>query len=249
MSLPPTSDTPVANDAESSQPVGWKPFVKVCIMAAVLAGAVVLIRQTHLAEHFQSVEWRAHLQEQWGRWLPVIYVAAGAILIAMPFPRIVYSALGGALFGFIGGSLWAHAATMLGSILCFWFAKSLGREWVEHKFGRRFHRIERRLHDEGFAIMLLVRLCPVGNNFVTNCLAGVSAMRAWPFFWASLIGHFPLTAFFALLGSGMVKGQNHQTTISLVGMVVFALAFVLYFRYSRNARSVARDLRGHDDTK
>ena len=43
MSLPTASDLPVANSAESSQPVGWKPFIKVCIMAAVLAGAVVLV--------------------------------------------------------------------------------------------------------------------------------------------------------------------------------------------------------------
>ena len=229
---------------ESEPAVGWGAAVKVVVLMVVIGACVLAVRLTPWREFFETPEWRQQLQESMGAWLPAIYVAAGTPIVAAGFPRIWYSWLGGALFGFTMGTVWGHAATMTGSMACFWFAQWMGREWVDRKFGRRFHRLERHLRDEGFRIMLLVRLCPIGNNFVTNCLAGASAIRGWPFFWASLIGHFPMTVFFALWGSGLIKGEDYKTAMGLAGMVVFVVAFVIYFRTSRTARQLAREIRG-----
>ena len=246
---PPPEGTPPP-DEPSSEPVSWKPLVKVCILVAVVVVCLILVKVAHLEKYFQDPDWRRHLKETVGaRQLAILYIVAGTPLIALGVPRIWYSFLGGALFGFLIGAAWGHMATMTGSILGFWFGHSLGREWVQRKFGKRFARLERRLHDEGFAILLLVRLCPIGNNMITNCLAGASAMRFWPFFSASVIGHLPLTVLFAMVGSGLVKGQHYQTTIGLAGFAVSMLIFVLYFRRSKLGREVAREIRGGGNGK
>jgi uncharacterized membrane protein YdjX (TVP38/TMEM64 family) len=234
------------NETHSQDPVGWKPVIKVVLLVLVMVLCVVLMKAFKVDQYFRDSDWRDEFRQKMGHWLPLAYVVLGTIVIAVGAPRIWYSFLGGGLFGFAMGSVWGHLATMTGSMACFWFAQSLGREWVQHKFGRRFGRIEKRLHDEGFSIMLLVRLCPIGNNFITNCLAGASAMRALPFFLASLIGHLPLTIFFALLGSGIVKSEKSQTLIAPIGLVVFVLAFVVYFRKSKVGRQIARELSGRN---
>lgn len=97
------------------------------------------------------------------------------------------------------------------------------------------------MKENGFVIVLLVRLCPVGNNFITNCLAGVSSVGAGAFFLASLIGLAPQTIFLALLGSGVVKGRHGQTALGLGLLVAASVVFFFVYRYSRLASSVAKD--------
>jgi len=87
-----------------------------------------------------------------------------------------------------------------------------------------------------------VRLAPVGNNFITTCLAAVSAVSVGSFFLASLIGLAPQTVIFALLGSGLAKAQHHQTAVSLALLVATAVAFFIFYRRSRLAAAVAHDL-------
>jgi uncharacterized membrane protein YdjX (TVP38/TMEM64 family) len=226
------------------EPSEWKPLVKACILAAAVVAFMVLLKLAHLDRYFTDPEWRRRLQQAMGAWLPLLYVLAGAVLTALGFPRLAYVVLGGALFGATLGIAWGMCAQVAGSLLGYWFGYSLGRDLVQRRFGQRFARFERHLREKGFALLLLVRLCPVGNNALTNYLAGASAMGRWAFLNATAIGHLPLTIFFAMLGSGLVKGKNHQTAIGLVGFAVASLAFALYFRRSKMGRDVSDELRG-----
>jgi uncharacterized membrane protein YdjX (TVP38/TMEM64 family) len=58
--------------------------------------------------------------QQWlsrqGGWAWLAYVAAGIGLVSIGFPRIVLSALGGAMFGVALGTLWSQVAMTLAII-------------------------------------------------------------------------------------------------------------------------------------
>ncbi|MBN1866154.1 TVP38/TMEM64 family protein [Candidatus Sumerlaeota bacterium] len=222
----------------------WKPLIKVSILVLGIALCLTVVYATPLRDYFskESVsEWRRRLQGTGWKGLAV-FLVAGSVLVSMGFLRTVYSAIGGAVYGFALGTLWAHIGTMCGTALCFWFSRHLGREWIQRKWGERFKRIERRMEEHGFTIVLLIRLCPVGNNFITNCLAGVSSIRMGSFTLASLIGLAPQTAIYALLGSGLAKASAHQTGTSVALLLINSILFGLYYRYSRLGSSVARDL-------
>ncbi|OPZ11566.1 MAG: SNARE associated Golgi protein [candidate division BRC1 bacterium ADurb.BinA364] len=225
-----------------ADPIGWKPAIKIVLLVAIVAGCVVAIRNSPWKEYFFDPEARLRLRESCGAWLPLAYTLAGAAVIAVGFPRVWYVWFGGGLFGFVEGLFWGHAATMVGSMLNFWFARTMGREWARRKLGRRFPGLEQQMREQGFAILLLVRLCPIGNATIANCLAGVSSIGSWAFFWATILGHLPLAVFFALMGSGIVKSHSSQTAGSLIGLVAFTLVFMIYFRRSRRAREIARQL-------
>jgi uncharacterized membrane protein YdjX (TVP38/TMEM64 family) len=218
------------------------------LLAVCVVGCLALVHATPLRERLSlepDAAWRQALRAGGVRG-PALFVLVGALLVGVGFPRLAYSAIGGAAFGFVAGSLWALLGTLLGSMGCFWFARALGREWVERRWGARFQRLERGLREHGFLFLLLVRLCPVGNNFLANCLAGVSSLGGGAFFAASLLGLAPLTVVFALGGSGVAKSMHVQTAVSLILLVAISLAFTFYYRHSSSAAAVVRALRGRE---
>ena len=78
----------------------------------------------------------------------------------------------------------------------------------------------------------IIRSLPVGNNLMTNILAGVSRIPALPFFAGSCLGYIAQNFIFALLGSGVRVEPFWRTAIS-AGLFVVAslLGLWLYRRY------------------
>jgi enoyl-[acyl-carrier protein] reductase I len=62
---------------QDASTMGWKPLIKVCLLALFIVGCVLVIRSTSLEQYFQNSAWRAELKQSLGSWLPVLYLAAG----------------------------------------------------------------------------------------------------------------------------------------------------------------------------
>ena len=84
---------------------------------------------------------------------------------------------------------------------------------------------------------LLIRLLPLGNNLVTNLAAGVSSVKATPFFLGSTIGYLPQTLVFSLVGSGISVDQELRIAISIFLFVISGLIGVSLYRKYRKGRS------------
>ena len=234
------------NAPAPAPPIGWRPVVKALILAGAILGCLLAVYFTPLGDaiDFDSIpRWRERLAQA-GPWAPLIFVFAGGALVGAGAPRMLYGILGGAVFGFWAGSLWANLGGLFGSMGGFLVARYLGREWVHLRWGHRFEGLETRMRRQGFVIILLVRLCPISNNFLTNCLAGVSPIRWWSFLLASALGFIPTSVILVMMGAGVAGADHYKTAISLVLFVGATVATLLYFRYSRFAASVARDLMG-----
>ncbi len=163
-----------------------------------------------------------------------LFVGVSAVATALAFPRQVVSFLGGYAFGFWMGTLLALAATELGCILTFYFARGVGRPLVSARFRERVRRIEDFLASNTFSMTLIIRLLPVGHNFTTSVAAGVSRVPAGQYLLGSLIGLAPLTMVFALAGSGVELGAATRIGIAVVLFVGSGLLGVwLYRRYRR----------------
>lgn len=79
---------------------------------------------------------------------------------------------------------------------------------------------------------------------VTNCLAGVSAIRFRSYLSASIVGFLPLNFIFALIGSGMTADFHLRLWTGAGLLVTLSLFLVWYFRHSTLARDVQDVLRG-----
>ena len=162
----------------------------------------------------------------------IIFLAGATAFVAVGFPRQVVSFLGGYAFGLNLGVVLALLATAFGCIISFSFARFVGRGFVARKFPGRIKKADAFLKDNTFAMILLIRLLPLGSNFVTNLVAGVSSAGALAFVGGSSLGYIPQTVIFALLGSGINLDPELRISLSVMLFVVSAaLGLYLYRRY------------------
>jgi uncharacterized membrane protein YdjX (TVP38/TMEM64 family) len=168
----------------------------------------------------------------------LLLVATGAVFVAVGLPRQIISFLAGYGFGFVAGLGLGLAATTLGCIISFFYARFLGRDVIARRFPGRVRRIDDFLADNPFTMTLLIRFLPAGSNLVTNLAAGVSRVGWLSFVAGSAVGYVPQTAVFALVGSGIGVDPVWRIGLSAVLFVVCGgLGIHLYRRY-RHGKSL-----------
>jgi uncharacterized membrane protein YdjX (TVP38/TMEM64 family) len=172
----------------------------------------------------------------------VLFLVVGAVLTAIGFPRQAVCFLGGYAFGFELGTLLALAASLGGCVLAFLYARLLGRSFVQQRFPDRIRRVDDFLSANPLTMTLLVRLLPVGSNVITNLAAGVSGVRALPFFVGSVIGYVPQTAIFTLLGSGIHFDPLMRIAASVALFVISGMLGVYLFRRYRKNGALDQDV-------
>lgn len=172
----------------------------------------------------------------------IIFVTVGGMFAAMGFPRQILSFLGGYAFGIVKGATIAVLACTFGCLLCFFYARFLGRSFIQRKFPRKIKRIDDFLKDHPFSMTLLIRLLPAGSNLATNAAAGVSSVRPLPFILGSLLGYVPQSVVFALAGSGVDVNTEWRIALSVVLFVVSGLLGVYLYRKYRHGKTLGRDI-------
>jgi uncharacterized membrane protein YdjX (TVP38/TMEM64 family) len=171
-----------------------------------------------------------------------LFIAMAAATVAVGVPRQLAAFLGGYAFGIVEGTALALLAMVLGCIADFVYARLIGRDFVQARFGARIGRFDSFLRDNPFATTLLIRLLPAGNNLLTNLVAGVSTVRPLPFFAGSAIGYVPQAMIFALLGSGVKVDPLLRISASAALFVASGLLGVHLFRRIRRNRRAEEDL-------
>lgn len=88
---------------------------------------------------------------------------------------------------------------------------------------------------------LILRLSPLSYGLAANIGAGVSGVRALPFFAGSAIGYLPQTIVFTLLGGGMQLDPVTNTILSALLFVVSTVLGLWLWRRYRAARGLPED--------
>jgi len=216
----------------------WRVLLKGLVMLTSLA------LLGFLASHFQFSEM---LSQHWidsevrGKgWMGILlFLAVGGLATALSVPRQIVAFLGGYAWGFAAGTGLATLATVFGCIVGFFYARWLGRGFVQKRFPGRIRKLDEFLHRHPFSMSLVIRLLPVGHNASTNLLAGVSSVRSLPFFAGSGLGYLPQNLVFALAGSGVNLDPELRMTLAVLLFVISSLLGVwLYRRYRKDLAGV-----------
>jgi len=166
----------------------------------------------------------------------LLFLGVGLLATAVGLPRQLVSFLGGYAFGFSAGLVLGLAASVLGCLVAFLYARWLGRALVASRFPHRVERLDAFIRRHPFTMTLLIRLLPFGSNLATNLMAGVSSVRATPFVAGSALGYVPQTLVFALVGSGISVDPVLRIGLGVVLFLVSgALGAWLYRRHRRAA--------------
>jgi uncharacterized membrane protein YdjX (TVP38/TMEM64 family) len=188
------------------------------------------------------------LNEQWidlhirnnGLQGAVYFMLIGALATAIGCPRQLVAFLGGYAFGAVNGALLSTLGVGMGCVLSLYFARIVIRPFVNRRFPNRIIKINDFLSVRPVVKTIVIRLLPIGNNLVTNLIAGVTAVKARYFVLGSLIGYIPQMAIFALMGKGVVVMSVWKIGLSIVLFIISSALSVRLYREYRAVQLLGR---------
>jgi uncharacterized membrane protein YdjX (TVP38/TMEM64 family) len=235
----------------------FKPWSKlrICLwigaaIAFFVATSPVLAQSTSAAQGFNPQEWlRSALQ-----WIESLGFAGGIAFIAFYIiatvaflPGSMLTLGAGVVFGVLLGSIYVFIGATLGAIAAFLVGRYLARGWVGKKIegNQKFAAIDRAVAHEGFKIVLLTRLSPVFPFNLLNYAFGITGVTLKDYALAS-VGMFPGTVMYVYIGSlagdlAQIGTESQPTTptiqwvIRIVGFIATVAVTVYVTRIARKA--------------
>ena len=161
--------------------------------------------------------------------LGVVAYSAGIIVLGVAMLPLSPFAMGaGAIFGFWGGLLAITLGTNAGGVLNFLLSRYLARNAISRRLAKheKFRVIDAAVGREGGKIIALLRLCPLPFGLANYCY-GLTAVRFWPYSFATFFAIIPANCFFVWLGASTHtfvedKGAKHPGHMILLGVGLLA---------------------------
>ncbi len=152
--------------------------------------------------------------EGFGAWGPALFVLVYVLSCVFLVPSFVFTFSGGILFGVLKGTLLSLAGTGLGSLAAFLIGRYLAHDFVAGRIAGNpeFERLGTALKKKGWKVILLARFSPVFPFLVGNYAFGVTQIRAFHYFLASIFGSIPSALVYTYLG--FVTGDLAQFNLS-----------------------------------
>ncbi|WP_066366742.1 TVP38/TMEM64 family protein [Neobacillus fumarioli] len=171
-----------------------------------------------------------------------IFVSMLFVAICVFFPVIPFTVLGGvigAVFGTAHGLLISLTGAMAGTMGFFFICRYGFRDFAQRKIQKypKVKEYEELLERNSFMVILLCRLIPVIPAPVFNSVCGLSKVKWYTFFCASVIGKIPNIFVLSYAGASF---QDHKLfSLSLYGiyvLIIFFISLTIVYRSSRNKR-------------
>jgi len=156
-------------------------------------------------------------------------------------PAAVMTLAGGAVFGFVKGTVIVSLASTLGATLAFLLARTVLKQGASRMAASspRFGGLNRAIEKEGGKIVALVRLSPLFPFTVVNYLFGLTPVRPVAYVLGSWLAMLPGTAayvyFGAALGDAASGADPVQKAIKLALGVAAIVATVFIARFAARA--------------
>ncbi len=198
---------------------------------------------TALSQHL--LQWQQTFQD-----LGLLGMAAYALLIIVLgifcAPLSPFGIAAGVIFGLWRGFLTVEIATTLGAAANYLISRHFARDRVKRWLGEheKFKLIDAAIGREGWKIIALLRFCPIPFG-IANYSFGLTAVRFWPYLFATALAVIPANFFFVWFGASSHDALNamggHGATppgkfiFTAIGLVAFFAALTYVTRIARAA--------------
>lgn len=228
------ASTKAKKGAEKNQKLRWG------VIIALVVLAIAAIQWLPVGEWVKSLQdWI----EGAGAWGPVLYFVTYVLLCLVFVPAWPLTLAAGALFGLGWGMLLASLSATTVATLAFLIARTVAHARFERmaKSYPRFEAIRKGIGEDGWKMVLLVRLSPIVPFNLANYLFGLTRVDLWPYVASSWIGMLPGAFLYVYLGhlggEGARGGSKRPGEWALlgVGLVASVVAATWMARLARGA--------------
>ncbi len=177
----------------------------------------------------------------------IAFIALYIIATVAFLPGSIITLGAGVVFGVVLGSLYVFIGATLGATAAFLVGRYLARGWVSKKIAGndKFKAIDEAVGKEGFKIVLLTRLSPIFPFNLLNYAFGVTGVSLKDYFLGS-VGMIPGTIMYVYIGSlagslarigaeGQPTNPTVQWAIRLIGFIATVVVTVYVTRLARKA--------------
>jgi len=219
-------------------------IVKLVILAAVVAGLIIAAKQFNVQDYLrQALEWIDGL----GPLGPVAFMAIYILATVLFIPGSLLTLGAGVIFGWLSGSLYVFIGATLGATGAFLVGRYLAQGWVAKQIesNEKFKAIDEAVAEEGFKIVLLTRLSPIFPFNLLNYAFGVTKVSLKDYFLGS-VGMIPGTMMYVYIGSlagdlaqigsaDQPSNAGIQWAIRIIGFIATVAVTVYVTRVARKA--------------
>jgi uncharacterized membrane protein YdjX (TVP38/TMEM64 family) len=203
------------------QPRHREPILRIGVLVLVIAVALTIAQMRGWLDYQHALEHVARLRRSHSfPVFTVVFVVASGVGMALGLPGMPFVVAAGALFGTLLGSLLGWAASMLGAVVGYWVARTIGRD-VVLRWMRRFKRLDAAISEGGdFVALLWLRLLPVLPIGVVNFIAGLARAPFLVYLVSTAIGIVPATVIYAYFADSLLEGVGNGRREAIRSLVI-----------------------------
>lgn len=175
-----------------------------------------------------SVQQTKAYMEGFGAMAPVVFIGMCIMRGVAFLPCGMLSALGGAVFGKLHGTVLTLLGLTAGSVLTFYLARGIGKEWVRHMLGHRYEKYDGYISRDFPYSILVMRILPLFPYDVVSCVAGLSRVGLGRFAAGTFIGSIPGVFIYVYFGDSIRSMSHKRIGFSLAVILIFAVIPLLY---------------------
>lgn len=219
-----------------------KNAIKFVLLIAIISSVAAIFRFTSLEVSDFTPERVKEFVLGFGYFAPLVFVLLyGLRGIVVVIPVLVMSLTSGLVFGVFWGWLLNVSGATIGSSLSFLVSRYFGRDFVESLPLLKvdsFKKIDNSAAENGFKVVLFMRLVPLFQYDVVNFGCGLSKISFRDYFLASFIGMLPGGFITNFLGSSL---DDLKSPKFIIALSAFVLLMFVPFIYKKIKRSTPRE--------
>lgn len=157
--------------------------------------------------------------------------------VAAPLPAFLITFANAAIFGWWQGAILSWTSAMVGALICFYIARSLGRDTVEKYAGKgAIAGVEGYFEKYGSKTILICRLLPFVSFDAVSYFAGLTPIKVIPFVIATGLGQLPATVVYSYVGGMLTGGVRYFVTALLLIFALSIMAMIIKNIYSEHQK-------------
>ena len=202
---------------------------------AVLVGAYLAYERWFPWEQAEIEEWI----DGFGVWGPIVYIVVFALsMLFAPLPTAPMPLIAAAVFGPALGFLYTISATAIGSTICFWISRRLGRPTLRRLTSQRaLDKIDELGERLGMRLLIILRLFPVAGVDYVSYAAGLTQMRFWSYIVVSILASAPILILAAVLGDAVLERNREILIGAFIAIIAFFAAPVVWVWWRQRRRA------------
>jgi len=208
-----------------------KRVASLVIIVILIFGLFQWLPPTLTENNFNLSEWTIALVEQlnWQQTdnspflntlLLFLFLSLGT---SIGLPRQIAALVAGINLGALLGVIVATLAATLGCFITFNVSRYLLSEKISNKYPKQLTKLSTFLSEQTFLKAIVIRILPLGSNFLTNIIAGVTKVSMRAYVSGSFVGFIPQMVIFSLAGSGIRLGAQNELMASGILFIIALL--------------------------